>query len=70
MLTTSSKSLRSAIPSKIVSGTTQITRSPDRLLIAKYVAEFLRVTGIMRDGFSFQAGAGGIALAFVDYLKI
>jgi citrate lyase subunit alpha/citrate CoA-transferase len=56
-------------PSKIVSGTTQITRSPDRLLIAKYVAEFLRVTGIMRAGFSFQAGAGGIALAFVDYLK-
>src|SRR3954463_1293582 len=56
-------------PTKIVSGTTQITRSPDRLLIAKYVADFLRVTGIMRDGFSFQAGAGGIALAFVDYLK-
>jgi citrate lyase subunit alpha/citrate CoA-transferase len=23
----------------------------------------------MRDGFSFQAGAGGIALAFVDYLR-
>ncbi len=56
-------------PSKIVSGTTQITRSPDRLLIAKYVAEFLRDAGIMRDGFSFQAGAGGIALAFVDYLR-
>ncbi len=56
-------------PSKIVSGTTQITRSPDRLLIAKYVADFLRVTGIMRNGFSFQAGAGGIALAFVDYLR-
>ena len=56
-------------PSKIVSGTTQITRSPDRLLIARYVAEFLRDAGIMRDGFSFQAGAGGIALAFVDYLR-
>jgi citrate lyase subunit alpha / citrate CoA-transferase len=56
-------------PSKIVSGTTQITRSPDRLLIARYVAEFLRAAGIMRDGFSFQAGAGGIALAFVDYLR-
>src|SRR6185369_14955464 len=56
-------------PAKIVSGTTQITRSPDRLLIAKYVAEFLKVTGIMRNGFSFQAGAGGIALAFVDNLK-
>ncbi len=56
-------------PSKIVSGTTQITKSPDRLLIAEYVARFLRDAGIMRDGFSFQAGAGGIALAFVQYLK-
>jgi len=56
-------------PSKIVSGTTQITRSPDRLKIAQMVAQFLKVTGIMRDGFSFQAGAGGIALAFVDYLR-
>ncbi len=56
-------------PARIVSGTTQITRSPDRLLIARYVAEFLRAAGIMRDGFSFQAGAGGIALAFVAYLR-
>ena len=56
-------------PSLIVSGTTQITRSPERLKIAEYVARFLRDTGIMRDGFSFQAGAGGIALAFVDYLR-
>ena len=56
-------------PAKIVSGTTQITRSPDRLRIAEYVARFLREAGIMRNGFSFQAGAGGIALAFVDYLR-
>ena len=56
-------------PSKIVSGTTQITRSPDRLRIAEFVARFLRDAGIMRNGFSFQAGAGGIALAFVSYLK-
>jgi citrate lyase subunit alpha/citrate CoA-transferase len=56
-------------PSKIVSGTTQITKSPDRLLIAEYVARFIREAGIMRDGFSFQAGAGGIALAFVQFLK-
>src|SRR5215831_14487040 len=55
-------------PAKIVSGTTQITRSPDRLRIAEFVARFLRDAGIMRNGFSFQAGAGGIALAFVDYL--
>ena len=56
-------------PAKIVSGTTQITRSPDRLKVAEYVARFLRDAGIMRNGFSFQAGAGGIALAFVDYLR-
>ena len=54
---------------KIVSGTTQITRSPDRLLIAEYVALFLRDAGIMRGGFSFQAGSGGVSLAFVSYLK-
>ncbi len=56
-------------PAKIVSGTTEITRSPDRILIAEYVARFIRDAGIMRDGFSFQAGAGGIALAFVQFLK-
>ncbi len=56
-------------PAKIVSGTTEITRSPDRLRIAELVARFLREAGIMRNGFSFQAGAGGIALAFVDYLR-
>ena len=56
-------------PTKIVSGTTQVTKSPDRLLIAEYVAEFLEVSGIMKDGFSFQAGAGGTNLAFALYLK-
>lgn len=56
-------------PAKIVSGTTEITRSPDRLKIAEYVARFLKDAGIMRQGFSFQAGAGGIALAFVGFLR-
>jgi citrate lyase subunit alpha/citrate CoA-transferase len=56
-------------PEKIVSGTTQITRSPDRLLIAEMVARFMDAAGIVRDGFSFQAGAGGTALAFAMYLK-
>jgi citrate lyase subunit alpha/citrate CoA-transferase len=55
-------------PQKIVSGTTRITRSPERLMIAQHVAQLLRDAGIMREGFSFQAGAGGIALAFVHYL--
>ncbi len=56
-------------PSKIVSGTTEITRSPDRLLIAEYVARFVRDSGIMREGFSFQAGSGGTTLAFAIFLR-
>ena len=56
-------------PSKIVSGTTQLTKSPDRLLIAEWTARFIREAGIMRNGFSFQAGAGGTALAFAIFLK-
>ncbi len=55
-------------PSKIVSGTTQITKSPDRLLIAEMTAQFALETGIIRDGFSFQAGAGGTSLAFSIFL--
>lgn len=56
-------------PAQIVSGTTQVTRSPDRRLISELCAAFVREAGIMRDGFSFQAGAGGISLAFVHYLS-
>lgn len=56
-------------PSKIVSGTTEVTKSPDRLLIAEYVADFIEAAGIMKDGFSLQAGAGGTNLAFVLFLK-
>jgi citrate lyase subunit alpha / citrate CoA-transferase len=55
-------------PEKIVSGTTKITRSPDRQLIAELAARFVRDTGIMKDGFSFQAGAGGTSLSFGIYL--
>jgi len=56
-------------PTQIVSGTTRITRSPERLMIAEQVACLLHDVGILRNGFSFQAGAGGIALAFVGYLR-
>ncbi|MBU0927058.1 MAG: citrate lyase subunit alpha [Spirochaetes bacterium] len=54
--------------SKIVSGTTRLTRSPTQLLIAELTARFIEETGVMRDGFSFQAGAGGISLAAVVFL--
>ena len=55
-------------PSKIVSGTTRVTQSPDRRRIAELAARFCAEAGIMRDGFSFQAGAGGTTLAFAIYL--
>ena len=56
-------------PEQIVSGTTRITRSPTRRLIARYAAEFVRDSGIMDEpDFSFQAGAGGVSLAFIQYI--
>jgi citrate lyase subunit alpha/citrate CoA-transferase len=55
------------IPEKIISGTTEITKSPDRLLLAEMTAQFCKETGIVHDGFSFQAGAGGTALSIGIY---
>ena len=57
---------RAGDPSKIVSGTTRVTRSPTRLLIAEYVAQFIEEAGYL--GKPFQAGAGGIALAMLQFL--
>lgn len=48
---------------KIVSGTTRITKSPERLLIADLTTKFCQAAGILVDGFSFQMGAGGTSLA-------
>ena len=54
-------------PDKIISGTTKITKSPDRLLLAEMTAEFCKVAGIIKEGFSFQTGAGGTSLAVSKY---
>ena len=54
---------------KIVSGTTNITKSPDRLLIAELTAKFCEATGIIHDGFSYQAGAGGTSLSIGIYFE-
>jgi len=58
---------RIGIPELIVSGTTQITKSPDRLLIAELTARFCDAAGLVKDGFSFQMGAGGTSLAIGRY---
>jgi citrate lyase subunit alpha / citrate CoA-transferase len=55
------------IPEEIVSGTTRITKSPDRLRIAELTAEFCDQAGIIQDGFSFQSGAGGTSLAVGEF---
>ena len=58
---------RAGIPEKIISGTTQVTKSPDRLLLAQMTAQFCDEAGILQDGFSYQAGAGGTALSIGIY---
>ena len=61
------------IPEKIISGTTEVTKSPDRLLLVEWTAQFCNEAGVLHDGFSFQAGAGGTALSigiyFADILR-
>ena len=56
-------------PKGIVSGTTQITRDPVGLRIAQYAAEVIEASGLLKDGFSFQTGAGGATLAAAKYVK-
>ncbi len=56
-------------PRKIVSTTTQITRDPVGLQIARYAAQVIDASGLLRDGFSFQTGAGGISLAVAEQVR-
>lgn len=56
-------------PAGIVSGTTKITKDPVGLRIAKMAANVIKASGILKDGFSFQTGAGGTSLAVAAELK-
>lgn len=56
-------------PAGIVSGTTKITKDPVGLMIASYATEVIKHSGLLKDGFSFQTGAGGASLAVAKYLK-
>ena len=56
-------------PKGIVSGTTRMTRDPVALTIARYAAQVIRHSGLLKDGFSFQTGAGGASLAVTRFLK-
>ena len=56
-------------PKGIVSGTTQITRDPVGLVMASHAAKVIEHSGLLREGFSFQTGAGGASLAAAKFLK-
>lgn len=56
-------------PARIVSGTTKITRDPLGLRIAGLAAQVVKHSGYLKDGFSFQTGAGGASLAVAKYVE-
>ncbi|WP_411329313.1 citrate lyase subunit alpha [Blautia hansenii] len=56
-------------PARIVSGTTKITRDPVGLRIAGLAAQVVKHSGYLKDGFSFQTGAGGASLAVAKYME-
>jgi citrate lyase subunit alpha / citrate CoA-transferase len=56
-------------PGGIVSGTTRITEDPVKLRIAQTAAEVVRASGLLRDGFSYQTGAGGTSLAVTRFVR-
>ncbi|WP_061995377.1 citrate lyase subunit alpha [Clostridium sp. ATCC 25772] len=56
-------------PKGIVSGTTQITKDPVGLKIAKMALDTMIASGLVKDGMSFQTGAGGTSLAVAAELR-
>lgn len=55
-------------PKGIVSGTTSITKNPIQLKIANLAAQAIQASGLLKNGFSFQTGAGGVSLAVAHYI--
>ncbi|WP_346355974.1 citrate lyase subunit alpha [Azotosporobacter soli] len=56
-------------PKGIVSGTTKITKDPVGLKIASLAAKVIEAAGLIKDGFSFQTGAGGASLATAHFVR-
>lgn len=56
-------------PKGIVSGTTKITKDPVGLKIASSAAKVIEAAGLIKDGFSFQTGAGGASLATAHFVR-
>lgn len=56
-------------PRGIMSGTTRITRDPVQLKIAELAARAIQATGLIKNEFSFQTGAGGVSLAVAGFVR-
>lgn len=56
-------------PKGIVSGTTKVTKDPVALKIAESAAKVIEALDFIKDGFSFQTGAGGASLAAAAFVK-
>ncbi len=54
---------------KIQSGTTSVTKNPVALKIARDTVKVIEDSGYLKNGMSFQTGAGGTSLAVAKYLK-
>jgi citrate lyase subunit alpha/citrate CoA-transferase len=57
----------------IVSGTTEVTKDPKQLEMAEQIVKLIEESGLLKEGMSFQAGAGGVSLASMkvlhDYMR-
>lgn len=56
-------------PKGIASGATRYSTNPRELLIAQRASDVIEASGYFEDGFSFQTGTGGSALAVTRFLK-
>lgn len=56
-------------PKGIATGIVKPTKDPIALKIAEYAAETIKYSALFKDGFSFQAGAGGASAATTKNLK-
>lgn len=56
-------------PSQIGEGATRVTKNPLELLIAELAGMVIILSGLVKSGFSFQAGSGGASLAVAKYLR-
>ena len=56
-------------PQLIGQGATRKTKNPVELTIAEYASQVIIAAGLVKNGFAYQAGSGGISLAVARYLK-